>query len=179
MALFPLGILSAAGAGGPVGAYELITSSILTGSQSSVTFSSLGTYSSTYKHLQIRMVTLGTVDNWFRVQINAATTGYYSHRLWGESNLVRSAAHDTSTTGMQLIGLTGSSSIPGRSVIDILDPYSTTKNTTIRTFSGGPNTVVLTSGLWNNTASVTSITLNHDGGNWATGSRFSIYGIRG
>jgi hypothetical protein len=56
---FPLGILSAAGAGGGVaGDYELISSEILGTTAASVTFSSLGDYSSTYKHLQIRAVCL-------------------------------------------------------------------------------------------------------------------------
>jgi hypothetical protein len=50
---FPLGILSAAGAGGGVaGDYELISSEILGTTAASVTFSSLGDYAppiSTYK----------------------------------------------------------------------------------------------------------------------------------
>jgi hypothetical protein len=55
--LIPFGILSAAGAGGGVaGDYELISSEILGTTAASVTFSSLGDYSSTYKHLQIRAV---------------------------------------------------------------------------------------------------------------------------
>jgi hypothetical protein len=60
---FPLGILSAAGAGGggPLASdYELISTQILTSPQSSITFSSLGTYSSTYKHLQVRAVARST-----------------------------------------------------------------------------------------------------------------------
>jgi hypothetical protein len=49
--LIPFGILSAAGAGG---GYELIETQILGSDAASVTFSSLGSYSSVYKHLQLR-----------------------------------------------------------------------------------------------------------------------------
>ena len=71
----------------------------------------------------------------------------------------------------------------GSGVIDILDAYSTTKNKTIRSLnglSGGEVAIRLSSGTWRNTNAVTSITLfDGDGANLVTGSRFSIYGIRG
>ena len=61
MTLSALGIFSAAGAGGAAFSsdYELISTTILGSSQTSVSFSGLGTYSSTYKHLQLRMVLRG------------------------------------------------------------------------------------------------------------------------
>ncbi len=149
----------------------------LGGTAASVTFSNLDQYSD-YQHLQIRMVTLSTGDSWFRMQINGATSGYYSHRIIGEGGSVSSAAYASSATGMQLFGLTGTSSIPGRSIIDILDPFEATKNKVARSLSGGPNTVGLMSGLLVSTSSVTSITLNPTDVSWAAGSRFSLYGIK-
>jgi hypothetical protein len=41
--------------------YELITSTILTSNEPSVTFESLNEYASEYKHLQLRMITKTTV----------------------------------------------------------------------------------------------------------------------
>jgi hypothetical protein len=149
----------------------------LGGTASSVTFTNLGQYRD-YQHLQIRMVTLSTGDNWFRLQINGATSGYYSHRVIGEGGSASSAAYSSTTAGMHLFGLTGTSSVPGRSVIDILDSFETTKTKVARCLSAGPNTVGLISGLWNDTSAVTSITLNPIDTSWASGSRFSIYGIK-
>jgi hypothetical protein len=68
-------------------------------------------------------------------------------------------------------------------VCDILDPFSTTKNTTIRSLSGHPvgtsTRIALYSGAWNNTASITSITLLAEGTNYAATTRLSLYGIKG
>jgi hypothetical protein len=175
--LIPLGFLAASGVS--AGSFDLLESQVLTGNQASVEFTNLNsTYGTTYQHLQLRVVTLSTVDTWFRVQLNGATTNYYSHRLVGESGSVSSAASASTTTGMNLIGLTGTSSVPGRAVIDLLDPFETSKNKVIRTFTGGPNTVALVSGLWADTSALTSIKLNNDGGNFAQYSRFSLYGIK-
>ena len=69
----------------------------------------------------------------------------------------------------------------GGGVVDILDPYSTTKNKTIRGLGGlAATNIALRSGSWASTDSVTSITcLPFSGGNWVAGSRFSLYGIKG
>ena len=181
----PFGVLSAAGAGGVAGTYELIETQILGSSQSSITFSNLGTYSSTYKHLQIRAVTrsntaggLGPME----VRLNGDSgTNYAWHRLGGYGSVVQSGA-GTSATFMA-IGLVPyndqTANSFAASVLDILDPYSTSKNTTVRSLAGMPNTIELRSGAWFNTASVTSVLLKPDSSNtFAIGSRFSIYGIR-
>jgi hypothetical protein len=71
----------------------------------------------------------------------------------------------------------------GAGVIDILDAYSTTKNKTMRTLnglSGGEVNIRVGSGLWRNTNAITSVTIfDADSTNLVTGSRFSIYGIKG
>jgi hypothetical protein len=71
----------------------------------------------------------------------------------------------------------------GGSVIDILDPYSTTKNKTVRSLQGVAgatnNAIELRSGFRNNTESTTSISLTAISDNYVVGSRFSLYGIKG
>jgi hypothetical protein len=199
MALFPLGILSAAGAGGVQGDYELIETAILGSSQTSVIFSNLGNFSSTYKHLQVRFVARTdretfSQDN-LRMFINGITTNttYDTHYLRGDGSSVVSAADvgdDTNSNALAM--LTGSGSQTGAfaaGVIDILDSYSTTKNKTIRTLSGqesqnaggfGGRFVSLSSTLFNSTASITSLTFDQRfSTNFIAGSRFSLYGIRG
>jgi hypothetical protein len=180
--LIPFGILSAAGAGvGVAGDYELIETSILTSSASSVTFSNLGTYSSTYKHLQIRQVARATTNTTSRIRLNGDTgTNYARHVLLGNGSTVGSFAA-TSASAMGGITVVNTANVFSGGITDILDAYSTTKNTTIRQLSGVATTEInLFSGVYLNTASISSITILLDGaGSFEVGSRFSLYGIRG
>jgi hypothetical protein len=189
MTLSALGIFSAAGAGGVVatGTYELIETFIVSGSSTSaITFSNLGTYSSTYKHLQIRAVhrdsTVVAATTAFWLRFNGVTsTSYAWHRI--TSTLSSDNAFNTTRI---LAGISASSSATSDAfsscVIDILDPYSTTKNKTIRALGGvratNSSELNLNSGLFNSTAAITSIELTVEA-NLVAGSRFSIYGLRG
>jgi hypothetical protein len=194
--LIPFGILSAAGAGvGVAGDYELIETSILTSNQSSVTFSNLGTYSSTYKHLQIRLVARGNRDTFaqdqLRLYINGDTTlsNYNVHELTGNGSTVISGY--AANQNYELAYVTGSQSTAnafGAGVADILDAYSTSKFKTVRSLSGhvtpdaGGATgkrVALTSMLWRNTASITSLRIDSLDTTLIAGSRFSLYGVKG
>ena len=187
MALFPLGILSAAGAGGVQGDYELIETNILGSNQASIVFSNLGTYSSTYKHLQIRFTarsTLADTAESLSVRVNGVSTSSYSqHRLFGTGSSVISSAESSITLFRMgfISSATATANSFGAGVIDILDPYSTTKNKTFRSLGGVVlGAVALSSGAFLSTAAVSSITITSEtGANFVTGSRFSIYGIRG
>ena len=171
----PLGILAAAGRSqAPAGAFQLLESTVLTGSQASVEFTNLTTkYAATYQHLQIRYV--GQATGVLGLQFNTITTNSYrDHRLYGFNG---STGSDTINTDRIYIGRAGEMS-PG--VIDILDPFETTKNKTVRTLNGdlsGTPIIQLISGAWFSTNSVTSIRLFGQG-NWAQFSRFSLYGIK-
>jgi hypothetical protein len=185
MSPITLGILAASGAA-QVASYELITSTVLTSTSSSVTFSGLGTSAANYKHLQIRMsgrTTRAVVEDGATIMYFNGDTGanYRSHWLVGTGSSVVSYA-DT------IIGLgsfTGATAGTGQylpMVMDILDFSSTTKNTTIRMSAGNAGSsqgVRLASGAWFSTAAVTSIALNTTVGSWAAGCRFSLYGLRG
>jgi hypothetical protein len=182
--------LSAAGAEvGVAGSYELIATEILTASQTSVVFSSLGDYASTYKHLQIRATARtnrGSLTDGISVRLNADTANNYArHGLYGDGSSVASygLANQSFMPGIDTSANSSAANIFGAGVIDLLDPYSTTKNKTVRALAGNPSTgfsVSLGSGHWRNTASVTSITLFPQlGTNIVAGSRFSLYGIKG
>jgi hypothetical protein len=185
MALFPLGILSAAGAGGVAGDYELINTQILGSNQPSITFSSLGTYSSTYKHLQIRATVrtdrAGAADGGI-IRFNGDTGANYAHHiLAGDGSSVNSFANTSQTQMVSLggVGNTAAANAFSAAVVDILDAYSTTKNKTLRSLHG-VTSINLSSGVRLNTVSLTSIELGPQlGTNFLTGSRFSLYGIRG
>jgi hypothetical protein len=69
-------------------------------------------------------------------------------------------------------------------VMDILDYSNVYKFKTIRNLSGadfnGSGQIRLNSGLWMNTAGVTSISIyDANGGNLVQYSRLSLYGIKG
>jgi hypothetical protein len=185
---FPLGILSAAGAGGIAvePAYELIATEILGSSQASVTFSSLGDYSSTYKHLQIRATIRNTGASFasWGLRFNGDTSSSYSrHSLSGNGSGVGSGGGANESSGF-IGGSPTDASVAGSFggiVIDILDPFSTSKNTTTRNLNGyATDDIGLVSTLWINTTPVSSMTIySRSGGNIRFGSRFSLYGIKG
>jgi hypothetical protein len=189
MALFPLGILSAAGVSGFDSDYELISTTILGTTTADVVFdvSSLG---STYKHLQIRMVARGsgatTAIRDLFIRLNANTGNNYSaHNLRGGGVSVSSTGAASLNVIAQepiFVGNSNTANIFGAAIVDILDPFSTTKNTTVRTttgFTAATSRVSLGSGAFYSTAAITSVTIFPDSDSILAGSRFSIYGIKG
>lgn len=161
------------------------------GGETSITFSSIP---QTYKHLQIRIMSKDTystsaLTSQNLIQLNGDTAANYAyHSLTGNGSTV-SAAGTTSASQMIAFGnidsATGQTSTFGAAIVDIHD-YTATKNKTIRTLSGANwNTtstnqrIALTSGLWLNTAAVTSITINKDLTAFAAGTTFALYGFTG
>jgi len=190
MSLIPLGFWAASG-GGAGGGFDLLETTTLTSDASSVTFSGLDAYSG-YKHLQIRGTMRSTnADNnreQIRLTFNSSSTGYAYHSLRGLGSSVLSFA-STSTGFIEIpeAGLHNDSGLLdafGSYVIDILDFANSSKNTTTRGLSGvfgrfDNDGVALSSGLWNNTAAVTSIGMTTGSStNFITGSRFSLYGVK-
>jgi hypothetical protein len=189
MTLSALGIFSAAGAGGVGGTYELIQTQILGSTQASVTFDVSG-LGSTYKHLQIRMVARGsgaiTGAYDLLIRFNGNTGANYSgHNLRGTGSAVQSNAITSATSILNestFVGNNEAANIFGSAVIDILDPFSTTKNTTTRSlggFTGSSSRLYLGSGAFYSTDAITSVNIRPGGESILAGSRFSIYGLRG
>jgi len=192
--LIPFGILSAAGVVEGGATYELISTTILGSTTPTVTFStsSLGI---DYKHLQIRAVAQqhinisGTYGGSIILRMNGDTGNNYAyHYIRGDgSNAASASVSSTDRIAINRIPYANPRNDKyGALVLDVLDFASTTKNKTSRVISGVPfagddaSWATLTSGLWNSTAAITSITLSpsaYDG--FYAGSRFSLYGIRG
>ena len=179
----------------PAGDYELISTTVLGSDTTSVTFSGLGTSAAAYKHLQIRAVartnTAASSGNAIAMRFNADSGANYAfHILNGASDgggAVQSY-NGTSQTSF-FIGSHTAASATGSAfagnVIDILD-FASTKNKTARGLAGHANAslsrIRLYSGLWMSTSAITSITLYDEtvGSNsFVTGSRFSLYGLKG
>jgi hypothetical protein len=168
-------------------AYEHIATTTLGASASVVEFAGLDTYSADYKHLQIRFSAKNTGSPTdVRITFNdVTTTSYARHMLRGEgtslsSSNATSQAHITLDNAMKNSQSTGSF---GAAIVDIIDAFSTSKNTTIKSLHGqsddNGSAIALVSGLFNNTALINKISLRPSSSSFAIGSRFSVYGIRG
>lgn len=186
----PLGVLAVAGAGaaGAASSFDLLQTTLITTNTSSVTFSNLNNYSA-YKHLQLRITARSTASQTrILMRMNGVTSGSYAaHSLRGNGSVVTSGAA-TSETSMRLWFWTPGTDIDAANifsagVVDILDFSSSSKNTTVRNINGyhgtGFQQVSLNSGLFNNTAALTSIELFlESSASFVSGSRLSLYGIK-
>ena len=177
-----LGIMDSAG-GAAGGSFESIATATGSGS---ISFTSIP---STYKHLQVRVLAQDdtvSVGNLI-LQLNLDTGANYTRHYITADGASVSAVGQTAQTSIiagQIQGNTPSSSIMGIAIWDLIDYASTTKNKTVRSIGGydanGSGNIRLTSGLWLNTAAITSIQLKTSGGGaFSSTSVFSLYGIKG
>jgi hypothetical protein len=188
MSFMLLGILNSQAAGGGGAAYDLLETTTLTSSASSVTFSGLGSYSD-YAHLQVRAVTRTETYGSVWIRFNSDSGSNYSyHALQGNSSTVSSfAGVNNSFIALPNVSVGGiedaNSSVFGAVVIDILDFSSSAKNKTVRGLGGkatsGYTAVSLLGGAWYDAAAVTAIELYYSDTSFVTGTRFSLYGIKG
>lgn len=162
--------------------YEsIMTTTVGAGGTSTITFSSIP---STYKHLQIRYInTTSTVNQNLYITFNSDTGSNYSwHRLFGDGSSAIADAGST-TTYMQIGRSGGNSTSFAGGVMDVLDYSTTSKYKTARSLYGtdqnGSGLIFLASGLWQNTAAVSTITFTPASGNFAQYSSFALYGIKG
>jgi hypothetical protein len=180
MSFMLLGILNSQAAGGGGGAFDLLESTTLTSSASSVTFSGLDTLAAGYKHLQVRAVLKPGGNAYFRIRFNNDTANNFTfHYLSGDGGAMESGWEGTTRSYIDIDQTSTTNFTPA--VIDILDFASTNKNTTTRSLSGGLTTsaskIRLSSGVYLSTNAVTEINLLSTNAAQA-GSRFSLYGVK-
>jgi len=188
--LIPFGVFSAAGAGGgaAAGSYELISTTILGSSSASVTFDVTG-LGSTYKHLQLRIAARTDRSSYVdtaMIRFNGSTTNYGSHYMSGNGSSVGSSAEigQTKIWGTRITAANAGTSVYGGGYLDILDAFSASKYKTTRSLSGytsgSGSEVYLFSGLWMDITTISSVNLTPNiGSNFVSGSRISLYGIKG
>lgn len=182
-------MLFSKGADAPAGAFESIASATGTGSSNTITFSSIP---QTYQHLQIRMINrTNDSSGLILCRINGVTTTTYTrHRLYGDG--ASALATGTGSIASMFVGWTATdnynnTNAVGATIMDIHDYSSTTKNKTIRSFTGGndndiiatTNYVGLHSGSFLSTNAVTSISIIAAVGSWTTQTQVALYGIKG
>ena len=173
-------------------AFESIASAVGSG-QTSVTFSSIP---STYKHLQIRIIARDTSGNGggsgaLRMRFNGDTSSVYDRHVLSGNGSSPSAGRDINSTDFSLeslmMGGGTAANVYGVGILDFIDYASTTKNKTFRLFNGnntngawGNEVIRMQSGCWRNTSAITSIELYiTNGSGYETGTRISLYGIKG
>jgi hypothetical protein len=174
-----LGILGqSAGAAGGGNSYESIaTVTVGAGNtQATLSFTSIP---STYKHLQIRLISILSANDSPQIFFNNDTTStnYNNHILRGNGSSAAANYYNAS----YIYELNNSISA---GIFDILDYTDTNKYTTVRGLAGfdnnGSGSIYLQSNLWRNTNAITQIDLTCSGGKtWNGYTQAALYGIKG
>jgi hypothetical protein len=166
---------------GKLSSYDSIaTTTVGAGGVSSITFSSIP---STYKHLQIRLFSnAGGNDTFY--QFNGDTGANYTrHFLYGNGTSALAGSSISVDSGsIAYSAPTANTNVFGAAIFDVLDYANTSKNTTTRSITGfnnnGIGLVVQYSGLWLNTAAVSSIVMRPYAGNFNQYTSVALYGVK-
>lgn len=183
-----LGTLASQFSGKPFSSFESIaTVTVGSGGTENVEFTSIP---QNYSHLQIRGIVRSNrnTGDALNVRFNSDTGSNYSyHHLYSNGSSAGSAI-GSSVTAIEAWANTIDNSLTANAftigIMDILDYTNTNKNTTVRSLQGGDTSgaghVYFSSGLWMNTAAITTIRFYPA---YGTGlmqySQFALYGIKG
>jgi hypothetical protein len=174
----------------PYDGYESIATVYGSGG-STLTFSSIP---SSFTHLQIRGISRlstgggsGTVGLQLNFNSDFGNNYTANHVLYGNGSSALSASSGTSMAFGSVVNFPQSAATSnafGVVVADILDYANTNKYKTVRGLGGydGNDTngiVTFRSFAWMNTAAISNITFTSASGNFASGTVFELYGIRG
>jgi hypothetical protein len=168
----------------PVGDYESIETHVVgSGGTSSISFT---TIPSTYKHLQIRAIARmsSSAEN-MSLRFNGDSGNNYNSHFIEASGSGTPVCGNGTGSGIQNRIFTAvyvaDANIFSAQIIDILDYSNTNKYKTVRNLSGADRNGLSTwlnfsSGLWMNSAAISTITFTN---NFAQYSHFALYGIKG
>lgn len=154
--------------------YEAIASQTLGSAASTVTFSSIP---STYTDLVLVVNGFTTIDVQTYIQVNGDTGSNYSvTTMLGDG----SSASSSRESGQQAIAAGGyGTSANGNKIVQIQNYSNTTTNKTLLIRANAAGSFVQARvGLYRSISAITSITHYVTSGNFATGSTFSLYGIK-
>lgn len=171
---------------------SIATTTVGAGGQATISFTSLPT---DYQHLQIRFSAreesggASNAGQQLVVRFNSDSGDNYSlHRLFGNGATASADAYISTITSIRVAGLNGSASTADAfsgGIIDILDYRNTNKRKTVRSLAGTDlndtnGFIFLSSGCWENTAAITSITITSNASvDFNQYSSFALYGIKG
>jgi hypothetical protein len=165
---------------------SIATATISSGTQSTITLSSIP---STFKHLQIRGIarqTGGSGQSSFAMTFNGTTTNYSWHYIFGNGSSVVAGGSSADPYYREINFINAGGTLANTFsifVIDILDYADTNKFKTLKSLGGceynSGGAAHLQSGLWSNTNAISSINFTTVAGDFDTYSQFALYGIKG
>jgi hypothetical protein len=171
--------------------YEKIATNTLGSNQASITFSSIsGAYTDLVLISFIRDTRAGTTYAFPQLRFNSDTGSNYSDTtVYGDGSSAASY-RSTNQTGIQYGEAVGAAQAAGNYAPFVTNFQNYSNSTTYKTIFSRINNVAGSSGqllvgaqvaLWRSTSAITSITILADQGassNLATGSTFTLYGIK-
>jgi hypothetical protein len=192
-----LGIIASQDYNRVTNSYESIaTVTVGSGGSGTITFSSIP---STFEHLQVRAIAQTNRATYnssgVSYRLNSDTGSNYAYHSLQSANdspstaVSASAASSTTILGSIAISSSVATNVFGAFVMDILDYKNTNKYKTVRTLSGADTNgaasgyagfVQFSSGLWQSTSAVSTLTFTPaDGTQFNQYSHFALYGIKG
>lgn len=179
----------------PSGAYDSLATVTLSSTTSTVTFAGIP---SGYKHLQIRALTQTNRTTYntddFKLIFNGDSGSNYAYHILqspaqspNNGTAAGGSASQTSINGFSSASSVATS-VFGGTVIDVLDYANLNKYKVTRGLSGADTNgaasgyagyIGFTSGLWMNTAAITSVTFTPSYGTaFNQYSQFALYGVK-
>ena len=163
----------------PAGAtYEPIATNTLSSSASSVTFSSI---SGSYTDLVIAMSVISTANSsdYANIRYNGDTGSNYSTTILSGTGTSAVADRFSSRTDFNIDYYANLTTEIGNRIVQIQNYSNTTtyKTALVKANRAGAGTDLMC-GLWRSTAAITTILITHSVNQFATGSSFTLYGIK-
>jgi hypothetical protein len=158
--------------------YEPIATTTLGSAASSVTFSSI---SGTYTDLVLIVSHLGTLATAeARIQLNSDTGSNYSWtQLYGNGSSAASYRASSATSLPLLPNEASSTTVPSTLIVNLQNYSNSTTNKTVLYRSSVTSLATSANvGLYRSTSAITAINVFTNVSTFATGSTFTLYGIK-
>ena len=156
--------------------YEPINTTTLNSAASSITFSGIP---STYTDLVIVCNGTASGNTGLGLQFNSDTGTNYSGTFLEGSGTAASSERQTSVNYIRIAwNALWDTANPGMVLVNIQNYSNTTTKTLLARSDKSDRYTGATVGLWRSTSAVTSITITGVSNNIASGSTFTLYGIK-
>lgn len=158
--------------------YTPIATTTLGSAASTVTFSSIsGTYTDLI--LVSSLVSTSATAN-IQATVNGDTGNNYSQTYLSGNGSAANSARNSNIGSMQFVWTSSSlNNTVGNAIMHFMNYSNTTTNKTVLArYNVAAGEATATVNLWRNTAAITSITVSTSSNTWATGSTFTLYGVK-
>jgi len=167
----------------PTPTYVAIAKTVLTGSQAAITFSAIdSSYTDIVFLVSVRDDNATFNYSNITVSVNTSTANGSSTELYGAGSTAGSARITNVKLDYHPTSLATSNSFSNGELY--IPSYRSSTNKVLsavnvsETNSATNNALAVNANLWSQTAAITSITFTPASGNFVSGSRFDLYGIK-